>query len=331
MKISVIIPASRDSDVIRACVDSLLRQENAPEFEIILAGAEIEMPDDPRVRRIVVEDPNPAVRRNRAASVAEGEVLAFIDDDAIAEPDWMSRGFRLLESDRTIIAAGGPDPAPPDSSVAELFSDTVLCAPWIGSGVMCHEGPAGTSDVLSAHDLALVNLFVRRYEFLRLGGFDETIGYIGEDSDLLAKLIDQGRVVYSSTIVVYHRRRPFPLDYIRQRWRYRTKMGEALLQPGSLYRSSWKIWIFFGGVALFVLVVALAPRAGIVLFLLYVVASLIAGTSETRLPIVWWPLIPFAFMVHHAVYFTGIAWGLARGFTDRFLAPRKAVAGTKDR
>ncbi len=331
MKVSVIVAAGRGADSVRVCVDSLLLQETAFDYEIILTGAPVELDPHPIIRQITVEDLNPAVRRNRAAAIARGDTLAFIDDDATAAPDWLERGVGLLESDRKLLAAGGPDPAPDSSSIAELFSDTVLSAPWIGSGVMCHEGPHGMHDVRSPHDLALVNLFVRRSEFFSVGGFDETIGYIGEDSDLLARLIERGRVCYSSALVVHHRRRAFPFDYIRQRWRYRVKMGESLLRPGSVYRSSSKLWLFLGGGALFIVLVGLAPLAGIVLFLLYVVASLIAGTSATRLPIHWWPAIPFAFMIHHATYFAAISWGIMKGIAERLTTSRKAVAETRER
>lgn len=331
MKVSVIIPAGRRSESIEVCLDALLRQEVSFDYEIILAGTTESVREDPRVRVLKVDDLNPAVRRNRAAAVANGEILAFIDDDATAETDWLGRAVRLLENDHSIVVAGGPDPAPVDSTISELFSDTLLSAPWIGSGVLCHEGPEGMRDVDSAHDLALVNLFVRREQFVEVGGFDETIGYIGEDSDLVGRLIERGRAVYCSNLVVYHRRRRFPFEYVLQRWRYRAKMGESLLEPGSIYRSSSRIWIFLAGTLTFFVLVAIAPRAGIVLFLLYVLASLIAGSSSTRLSVVWWPLIPFAFMIHHSTYFLGITWGLARGLAERVLAPKKAVAGTKDR
>ncbi|MDX1584235.1 MAG: glycosyltransferase family 2 protein, partial [Thermoanaerobaculia bacterium] len=208
--------------------------------------------------------------------------------------------------------------------------DTVLSAPWIGSGVLCHEAPEGMREVKSPHDLALVNLFVRREEFVEAGGFDEAVGYIGEDSDLVARMIERGRAVYHSNVLVFHRRRRFPFEYIRQRWRYRTKMGESLLEPESRYRKSSKIWIFLGGTLGFLLIIAIAPLTGIVLFFLYVVATLIAGSSATRLPVYWWPIIPFAFMIHHATYFLGIVWGVGKGVAGRIFTPRKAVAGSKD-
>jgi len=42
----------------------------------------------------------------------------------------------------------------------------------------------------------------------------------------------------------------------------------------------------------------------------YVVITLLLGCAATRLRPAAWPLIPFAFLVHHATYFFGICWGL---------------------
>ena len=52
-----------------------------------------------------------------------------------------------LDEHPDVLALGGPDPAPPDSPVAELISDTLLATPWIGSGVAAHENRRGVFDV----------------------------------------------------------------------------------------------------------------------------------------------------------------------------------------
>jgi hypothetical protein len=44
----------------------------------------------------------------------------------------------------------------------------------------------------------------------------------------------------------------------------------------------------------------------------YYVFTLILGARVTRLPMRYWPLLPFAFAAHHATYFAGIVWGWTR-------------------
>jgi len=296
MKVSVIMPVER-ADAQRA-IDSVLRQQAPFDFELIaVSAAPLSLLPEAGVRNVVEPNRNPATRRNRAVSVAAGEILAFIDDDATADPCWLATAVAYLDAHPDVLALGGPDPAPDDSSVAELFSDTLLATRWIGSGVLAHEGRDGVFAIEHSNDVALVNLFVRRSAF---DGFDEAIGYIGEDTALVERVMTGGRVVYHSGVRVHHRRRPFPADYLSQRWRYRVKTGRMMTEPS--YRANPKIKTFFMGAALmfFFFPVLAVP---------YYVGTLILGASATRLPRRYWPLMPFAFAAHHVTYFVAIIWG----------------------
>ena len=121
---------------------------------------------------------NPALRRNLASRRAKGRVLAFLDDDAEAEPGWVAAGLRALDNAEI---AGGPDLGPAGAPYLERVSDLLLATPRIGSGVPAHERRAPEGPVRSPHDVALCNLFVRRDAWEALGGLDESLGYVGED------------------------------------------------------------------------------------------------------------------------------------------------------
>lgn len=306
MKVSVIMPVERVGGDAERAVASVLRQETPFPFElIVVSAAPLEDLVRAGVRNVVEPNRNPATRRNRAVSESIGEILAFIDDDAVADPHWLANAVAYLDTHPDVLALGGPDPAPGDSSVAELISDTLLATPWIGSGVAAHENRAGTFAVQHASDVALVNLFVRREAFK---GFDESIGYIGEDTALLEGLMPH--VVYSDQVRVFHRRRAFPGAYLRQRWRYRVKTGEMMRTHGSR-PPRVQAFLLAGVVGLITLPISLP---------LYVIVTFILGARHTRLPARYRPLIPLAFAAHHATYFAGICWGLIRGSTLRRLA-----------
>ena len=302
------MPVERLGGDAERAIASVLDQQAPFRFELIVVSAEaLPLPQD-GVRNVVEINRNPATRRNRAVSVAAGEILAFIDDDARAAPGWLASAAAFLDAHPDVLALGGPDPAPDDSSPAELISETLLAAPFIGSGVAAHENRRGTFDLPSASDVALVNLFVRRDAFT---GFDESIGYIGEDTALVESLMARGRVVYSDAVRVFHRRRAFPGPYLRQRWRYRAKTGAMLVRGSRAHRVNPKIWAFL-------LVAAIAILAAPIAVVPYYVATLIIGARNTRLPAAWWPLLPFAFAAHHATYFAGITWGALRAvFSSR--------------
>jgi glycosyltransferase involved in cell wall biosynthesis len=295
------MPVERVGGEAERAIASVLGQEAPFPFElIVVSAAELRLPAETRVRNVTEPNRNPATRRNRAASVAAGEVLAFIDDDAVADPHWLANAIAYLDVHPDVLAVGGPDPAPPDSTIPELISDTLLATRWIGSGVACHENRRGVFDVKHATDIALVNLFVRKSAF---AGFDEAIGYIGEDTGLVELLLERGRVVYHDGVRVFHRRRAFPGPYLRQRWRYRVKTGQMFARGSRAHRRNPKITAFL--IAGF-LGLLLAPLAA----LPYAALTFVLGVRATRLPARWWPVIPFAFAAHHLTYWLGIVTGI---------------------
>lgn len=295
------MPVERIGGDAERAIASVLHQEAPFPFELILiSAAPLELEVGNGVRNVIEPDRNPATRRNRAVSEARGEILAFIDDDAIADSGWLAAAVAYLDAHPDVLALGGPDPAPRDSTPAELIAETLLATPYIGSGVACHENRPGIFAVANPSDVALVNLFVRRASFR---GFDEAIGYIGEDTSLIASLLPA--VVYHAGVRVFHRRRPFPGPYLRQRWRYRVKTGEMLARGSAAYAKNRKIraFLFVGAIAIVAAPIAILP---------YFVITLILGARFTRLPKRDWIILPFAFAAHHATYFAGIVWGWVR-------------------
>jgi glycosyltransferase involved in cell wall biosynthesis len=292
IKVSVIMPVERLGGEAERAVDSVLAQRTTFPFElIVVSAAPVSIAG---VRNVVENNRNPATRRNRAVSEGTGEILAFIDDDASADPLWLQTAVEYLDRFPEVLALGGPDPAPPDSTAAELVSETLLATPLIGSGIAAHENRRGIFPIERPSDIALVNLFVRRSAF---DGFDESVGYIGEDTALIAGLMRRGAVVYHSGVRVYHRRRAFPEAYLRQRWRYRVKTGLTGIHDN-------RVWAFLAAGTITILVPALWP--------IYYLVALVLGAMTTRLPVTWWPFLPVAFAAHHLTYYFGILWGLAR-------------------
>lgn len=112
--VSVVICAYTEDrwDDLCAAIESIQRQTRPP-LEIIvvvdhnpnlLARVRLHM-----ASAIVVENREPrglSGARNSGISVAQGEIIAFLDDDAIAAPDWLERLGRWLE-DPQIMGAGG--------------------------------------------------------------------------------------------------------------------------------------------------------------------------------------------------------------------------------
>ena len=135
-KLSVVITTYRRDELLQQALESLTRQ-NFPrqDFEILVVNNDPSDPNPPlavarlqesyftddRERIRLVECPIPGLSYARNAGIAEarGEVLCFLDDDALARPDWLEQIWQAFESRPDLGVAGGhiflkyPQPRPP--------------------------------------------------------------------------------------------------------------------------------------------------------------------------------------------------------------------------
>ncbi|HWC64553.1 MAG TPA: glycosyltransferase, partial [Thermoanaerobaculia bacterium] len=228
-EVSIVVASDRVGPDLDGCLSSLARQEDAPPFEVLVVSAEEPgRRGDLLVGWIRMEERNPAMRRNRGADFAAGRLLAFIDDDARAAPGWLRRASGTAL--RTPLF-GGIDVLPEGSTWGERMADLLLATPGVGSAVPAHERAPRGGPVRLPSDLALCNMFVARDLFDRLGGFDESLGYIGEDTDFVHRAVKAGVAPeLDPGLVVFHRRRAFPGAFLAQRWKYRVKSGRRLVE-----------------------------------------------------------------------------------------------------
>lgn len=110
--ISVIIPHLNQPDGLDACLASLDAQNLARDlFEIIVVdNGSVSPPAEtiarhPGVRLLCELQPGPGPARNAGAKFATGDVLAFIDADCRAHPEWLSTALQAihLSPERTIL------------------------------------------------------------------------------------------------------------------------------------------------------------------------------------------------------------------------------------
>ncbi|MGH9443822.1 MAG: glycosyltransferase family 2 protein [Thermoanaerobaculia bacterium] len=307
--ISVIIASDRTGPELHACLRSLQSQADAPPFEVLVASAA----EPPTVPGLLVgwvrcSERNPALRRNRAADFAAGDALAFLDDDARAAPDWVSKAAETAKIDRIF---GGRDLLPPGSTIPERISDLLLATPVIGSGVAAHERSPRRGLIRRASDLSLCNLVVERSLFDALGGFDESLGYIGEDTDFIGRAMAAGEEPsLQPDLVVFHDRRRFPWAFLRQRWRYRWKTGRLLVEKPSSLPKGLIYGFLAAGLAAAASTVFLGPRFVALAGGLYAIGVWAFSFPIWRRDPVLFPLAPFGFAVHHGNYWAATVAGL---------------------
>lgn len=209
LRVSIVVPTCRRLPLLQRCLQALLAQQGLP-----AAAYEVIVVDDGRedsVRDAVLalaaarawpalsylrpaEGRGPAVARNTGWRAARGEVVAFTDDDTVADPLWVAAGEAALRAHPEWSAASGTVEVPlPDPR--RLPQDHELMTLGLASA-----------------EFVTANAFVRRAALERVGGFDERFRRAWrEDSDLQFRLMDQvGPVGRASLAHVQHPVRAVP-------------------------------------------------------------------------------------------------------------------------
>ena len=160
----------------------------------------------------------PAAARNAALPLVASELVAFVDSDCVAPPDWVDRVVGHFAD--PLVAAVAPRIVP-------------LGVSTIGSPLDLGDRPGPVAPGTRLPYVPTAALVVRR---AALGdGFDEALRY-GEDVDLVWRLVEAGwRVRYDPAVEVGHREPVALADRLRRRFDYGTSAAPlARRHPGRL-------------------------------------------------------------------------------------------------
>ena len=223
-RISVVVCTYNGSRTLRDCLEGMQRLDY-PDFEVIVvddgstdASAEIARGFGVRV----ISTPNRGLSsaRNTGCEAATGEIVAYTDDDARPDPDWLHYLAATYEAGG-FAAVGGPTIAPPgDGRVAGCVA----------------RAPGGPVHVLitdtTAEHVPGCNMSFRKRCLVELGGFDPRFRAAGDDVDMCWRLLDRGWTIgFSPSAMVWHHHR----NSLRAYWRQQVGYGKA----ESLLEGKW--------------------------------------------------------------------------------------------
>ncbi|WP_267639829.1 glucosyl-dolichyl phosphate glucuronosyltransferase [Haloarchaeobius amylolyticus] len=248
MKVSVVVctyPTDR-YEYFHECVESVLDQTYEDlEVVLVIDGNEevhewtVDDFGDVENVRIHCNEENHGISysRTKGAELAEGEIVAMIDDDATAEPDWIETLVETYET-TDALAVGGD--VRPDWQVEkpDFFPDEFY---WL---VGCVE-PGFAEDGEEVRNTYGSNISYRRDVFLNVGGYDPNTGRKG-DKHLQAHeapagirmLEEYGKgMVFVEDAVVHHKLFDYRGDYrwlvSRSFWQGYSKRVMDLLYPNA--------------------------------------------------------------------------------------------------
>jgi glycosyltransferase involved in cell wall biosynthesis len=186
LQVSAIICTHNRDRYLGAAIDSLLAQD-FPNFEVIVVDnassdrtrevTESRLGDS-RLKYIYEPVTGLSVARNTGAKAAQGQILAYLDDDAVATPHWLASLYRAYEENQKLAIAGG--------KVTLLWQDGTIAPTWLSDSLAGNLGLYDLGDKMVYIDRPGLtprglNYSIRR-EFLdQIGGFDPNLGRVGKN------------------------------------------------------------------------------------------------------------------------------------------------------
>ncbi|VVN86102.1 hypothetical protein PS718_01504 [Pseudomonas fluorescens] len=293
-RISIVIPMYNEARHIGRTLLAARKAANAADIDcelIVVDNGSID--DGPQIARafgaqvLVLPGLLIGALRNRGATVASGEWLAFIDADIEMPEDWLSQLFALEAQNQ--------------GDIFGLDLHTPAAAPWYATAWQRRMLRPSAHASRTVDWLPSANLLMRKRWFDVVGGFNETLR-TGEDKEYTLRLSKQGaRLLSINTSIALH-------------WGYemnwREWMGKELWRQGShlqLLRThgmslrllrfpllSLLVWVTD-----FLLIVALLAglaQLAVILLVLTLLPSLVLSVRQS--------------IKHHNVRLTLQLWGL---------------------
>ena len=205
-RVTVVIPVYNGERYIRAALESVFAQTYR-NYEIICvddgskdASATILNEYRDRIKVIQQANTGQAGARNTGAKAGAAEYLAFLDQDDLWHPSKLERQIALLEAD-------------PEAVMVHCDMDLID-----ENGNVIQRRVVSATRMSSPKGLTMTKLFgwdpciypsttlIRRAAFCQIGGFDPDIPWYGEDIDLMLRLRQEGRFVFSEETGTQYRR-----------------------------------------------------------------------------------------------------------------------------
>ena len=301
-------------------------------IENTLAG--IYMSDYPKndIEIFQAEGTHPTVQRNECIKKASGDIVYFIDNDSMVNPNNIKKAVEIFETNENVAIVGGPAIHKTSSSKEKYIDKCMRSYYAVGPIANRYSVNKISSREGTDRDVILCNLFIRLNVLFEAGLFNESL-YPNEENALIDKILSLGyKLMYDPQIVVKRPPRSSLRLYVKMLLNYGRGRFEQLYidfnKKNLIFTipAFFSLYIILSPIVLFISLITkiIFLEVYFIPFALYFVMTLLAGIitalkekgfiSKIRAFFIF----PYMFFITHFFYGLGFFYGIARivkGFT----------------
>ncbi len=204
MRLSFVIPAYNEEAYLPACLESILAQTGdlGDDVEILVVNnASADRTTEvalkyPGVRVVDESRKGLTFARQAGFTASKGELIANVDSDSRLTPGWVKRVLDEFAADPKLASLSGPF-IYYDLSPRQRFSVGIFYA----AAFMVY---VANRYILRAGSMVQGGNFVLRREALEeIGGFDTSIAFYGEDTDIARRVSRVGKVKFTFKLKMF--------------------------------------------------------------------------------------------------------------------------------
>lgn len=204
MKLSFIIPAHDEEKYIDKCLNSLLRVTKNSSYKteiIVVNNASKDKTQEIASRHQnvkVINEPHKSLTRARQAGflASDGDLIANLDADTIISPGWIEKVMNEFRKNKKLVALSGPqvyyDLPAHKKFIAQSFYLLIFCVYVINRYIF------RIASVVQGG-----NFVIKRSALEKIGGFNLSLDFYGEDVDLAKRLFKVGQVKFSLGLPIF--------------------------------------------------------------------------------------------------------------------------------
>ena len=225
--------------------------DNAPRTEATADLIKSEFSTVKNIRYVREDRPGLSIARNCGLVEAKGELVAYIDDDAIADPNWLTEAARAFNvSNRVACVTGATLPTELDTPV-QMLGEQFRGRDMMFSRIIFDKNSHKTQDPLYPWAAGIyggggANMTFRTSILREVGGFDPALGtgtptHGGEDLAIFVDLVKRDyQLIYDPGVIVYHAHRSEYDALLKQLYGYGVGLTAFLMhfivkQPANLF------------------------------------------------------------------------------------------------